>query len=166
MGIIINGDKVELKLTKEQLKELGKTLGVEVIIEKENPFDVKRDEFGFYVDAQGNVYMRGGWTDKQIKNLCPCKDKSLAEERAKQERLSRLLWKFTNENNLTPNNEEMYNENIKKWYIGYDIDEKTYFFDCYISNKKIPLNVPLFKKEKDCQRAINEVVIPFMNGEL
>lgn len=94
--ICINGKKTEL--TEEQMK----TLGIE--LPKTSPFNrVKymRDAY-FYIASDGCVYTdldgRGNVSNHRFNAANYCTDKAIMEQRALHETLSRLLWRFSEQN--------------------------------------------------------------------
>lgn len=151
--IVINGKKSEL--TKEQMKALG----IEV---KKNPFDVKDGENAYYINTEFNVRNSGIWAEGEVNTYCPCKDKSLVEKRAKQEQLSRLLWKFAHENDSVLTEKEMSSNSTQKWYIG---KKSTYRYRPVCCSTAL-VGMQCFKTEEVCKRAIEEVIKPFISGEL
>lgn len=156
--IEINGKNIKLKdnITEDRLIELG--------IVENNPFDVRLDDKAYYIDQEFNVEYSHCWEEDEIKNMYPCKDKRLVEERTKEEKLNRLLWKFAHENNAVPTEEEMRDRDFYKYYIAKY--ENIFKYQVYLSCFAFGLGVQLFNSKEICQRAIDEVVIPFMNGEI
>lgn len=148
-------DGKKYELTEEQWKKLGI---------KENLFDVKNGENAYWVDGWFDTAQDKLWSDDEIKYHTPCKDKELVKKRAKAERLSRLLWKFANENEDEPTEGDWKNYALPKYYIYYNYDSNAYQFTfnkgCEDTGKQY------FKTELICRRAIKEVIEPFMKGEI
>ncbi|MGO5053571.1 hypothetical protein ACTQ6A_13885 [Lachnospiraceae bacterium LCP25S3_G4] len=154
--LVINGKKTEL--TQKQLAQLG------IEVKKENPFDVKYEEEAFYINVKRSVEKGTYWTKTQAEEYMPCKDKRLVEERAKQERLSRLLWKFAIENDCYVSKEEKKDGEVMKFTICFDSGENKYFVTSYATMIFHGSNV--FKSKEVAQRAIDEVIRPFERGEI
>lgn len=153
--LVINGKKAEL--TEEQLKALG------IEEKKENPFDVKHGENAYYISEDFKINDATYWKASDIGAYCPCKDEELVKARAKQEHLSRLLWRFAHENNSVFTTEEMNDVSTQKWYIGKELACVYKPLSCYGITL---LGTQCFKTEEMCWRAIKEVVEPFINGKL
>ncbi|MGO5053629.1 hypothetical protein ACTQ6A_14175 [Lachnospiraceae bacterium LCP25S3_G4] len=154
--LVINGKKKEL--TQEQLAQLG------IEVKKENPFDVKDGESAYYINPKSAITECILWTPLEVVELLPCKDKQLLEERAKQERLSRLLWKFAIENDGYVSGEEKKDGEVMKFTIRFDSEENKYFVTSYATMIFHGSNV--FKSKEIARRAIDEVILPFERGEI
>lgn len=157
--LVINGKRVDL--TKEQIKRLG------LEVKKKNPFS--RESIGkkyFHIQCDGYIAhykeCRDGLCTKLFNAANYCTDKELMTARAKEEVLSRLLWRFSMENGGSEIDWE--NKEQKKYYIyknptynGWDIGYTIISPD---------LGAVYFVSVKVAARAIDEIVKPFYAGEL
>lgn len=142
--ICINGKKTEL--TEEQMK----TLGIE--LPKTSPFNrVKymRDAY-FYIASDGCVYTdfdgRGNVSNYRFNAANYCTDKAIMEQRALHETLSRLLWRFSEQNGGSG---------------VFSIADKGNGNFCSMIENYRYLD-PTFKTADIANRAIKEIVKPFM----
>lgn len=151
--ICINGKKTEL--TEEEMKQLG--------IEKEpiDNFCVKIGEKNYYIDAYGsvqqNVIVRPYRCVPFLKVANWCNDEALMKQRALHEVLNRQLWRFSCRNGELEN----------KWdgECGhYSIRRNAYdgTFSYKYSSIEKRQGVIYFPTKEIAQRAIDEVVIPFI----
>ena len=157
--LVINGKRVDF--TEEQIKQLG------LEVEKKSPFDrVDTNKTYWYIHPSGRIDLyleREQRGDKDFFNAANyCTDKALLTERAKEEVLSRLLWRFSMENGGSEIDWE--NKEQKKYYFyknptynGWEISYTTVFSD---------LGVVYFISVEVAARAIDEIVKPFYAGEL
>ena len=100
--------------------------------------------------------------DEYFNSANYCTDKDLLTARAKEEVLSRLLWRFSMENGGSEIDWE--NKEQKKYYFyknptynGWEISYTTVFSD---------LGLVYFISVEVAARAIDEIVKPFYAGEL
>lgn len=142
--ICINGKKAEL--TEEQMKALG------IELPNTSPFNrVKymRDKY-FYIASDGCVYMdfdgHGNISNYRFNAANYCTDKAIMEQRALHETLSRLLWRFSEQNG-------------GKGMFGI-ADKGNGNFCSMIENYRY-LD-PTFKTADIANRAIKEIIKPFM----
>lgn len=93
--ICINGKKAEL--TEEQMKALG------IELSNDNPFDkAEMREIYYYISPVGKVTYAHD-TEAPFDKYCfdvanYCTDKAIMEQQAMHENLSRLLWRFSEQN--------------------------------------------------------------------
>ncbi len=153
--LVINGNKTEL--TQEQLEQLG------IEVKKENPFNVENTEIAYYVSHLQECES-GVFVENTMKRCLPCKDKQLVEERVKQERLSRLLWKFAIENDGYLSEEEKRDAAKEKFVIRFNQFDKKYPI-CQYTQLMLCDGI-MFKSREVAQRAIDEVILPFERGEI
>lgn len=152
--IVINGKKAEL--TEEQLKALG------IEVSKANAFDRReKGEEYYYINYQGKVEYTCesnlSW-DEDVYNIANyCTDKTLMEQRALHETLNRLLWRFSMMNGGDKIDWE--DTDTYKYTICYDCNNKQFFIDRFYYSKYTNIS---FCNEKIAQRAINEVIKPFI----
>lgn len=154
--LVINGKRVDL--TEEQIEKLG------LEIKKKSPFD-RAEEF-WYIYPSGTL----GWYTDLGSKMCDeyfnsanyCTDKALLTARAKEEVLSRLLWRFSMENG--GDEIDLENTNQAKYKIYYDSRSRQYSID--FDYTWVRQGAISFISEKVAQRAIDEIVIPFYAGEL
>ena len=163
MNNTITIDGVTIELTKEQVEKLKVELGVE----KKSPFERAELNKGYYfIEKYGYLNqfeeMDDGCDAKLYSIANYCTDKDLLTKRAKEEVLSRLLWRFSMENDgdkidwSVPNN--------KKYYVFYNHSAKKYdisFNDAYQN-----IGCIYFYSKEIAQRAIDEIIIPFNEGKL
>lgn len=151
--IMLNGKRVDL--TEEQIEKLG--LKVE---KKEDCF--KRANKYYFISNAGNVLCENdfehwmGIDRYEIANYCT--DKTLMEQRALHETLSRLLWRFSMQND---GDKIDWKDRISDKYFIY-FDHESDYFDidtCCIFQYT---ECPYFHNKEIAQRAIDEIILPFM----
>lgn len=149
--LMLNGKRVDL--TDEQIEKLG------LKIEKEDCFT--KNSHYFYIDDCGEIeYQTSRIFDcideDRYKVANYCTDESLMQQRALHETLSRLLWRFSMQNN---GNKINWDDHSYKYFIAYSHDlEQITCIECWQAQG---LHI-YFYKEEIAQRAIDEIVIPFM----
>lgn len=140
--ICINGKKEEL--TEEQMKALG------IELPKKSPFNRVVDEKYYFINTDGTVYPTKDWlttTDNSLfEKANYCTDKAIMEQRAMHETLSRLLWRFSEQNG-----------GIGMFCIA-DKGNGNFF----AITKNYRYFEPTFKTVDVANRAIKEIVEPFM----
>lgn len=154
--IVINGKKAEL--TEDQMKALG----IEV---KKSPFSrVGKGEIHYLISCSGGVV---GNTDQKdaVDNACfetanYCTDEALMKQRAMHETLSRLLWRFSMENDGDKIN--WGNVGTFKWSIYRDGKRADYSPEANQFCKHE--NTTYFHTKEIAQRAIDEIVKPFVEA--
>lgn len=153
--LVLNGKRIDL--TKEQIEVLG------LKIKKKSPFD-RGNEY-YFINTDGDITWEvdvdtfGDKTNFLAANYCT--DYDIMTARAKEEVLSRLLWRFSMENG---GGEIDWENNEQKKYSIYnrtnDTLDITYDYDC-------PNILTIyFISYEIAQRAIDEIVKPFYAGEL
>ena len=154
--IMLNGKRVDL--TDDQIKKLG--LNVDKNIFKRN------DEKEFFFITSTGLVLSSEETiaDKEFPNLAYnvanyCTDKSLMEQRALHETLSRLLWRFSMQNDGDKIN---WNNSSYKCFITYDYRAEEFQVDYYAHGCTLKANTQYFYSVDIAKRAINEIIIPFM----
>lgn len=153
--IMLNGKRVDL--TDEQLEKLG------LKVEKEDCFKrVKFLDSYCAMDMSGRVvYARedNAATDKSRHKIANyCTDKSLMEKRALHETLSRLLWRFSMQND--GDKIDWSDRCQEKYHITYDyVNKKFKIFSCQTMCTE---GVIWFISSKTAQRAIDEIILTFM----
>ena len=157
--LVINGKRVDL--TEEQIKQLG------IENKKKSPFDrVDKYKEYWYINNLGylDYYTDGrSRTDNGLFNISNyCTDKALLTTRAKEEVLSRLLWRFSMENG--GNKIDWKNPNQSKYFIFQNTMADTWSVSSRLYNKKN--DSVYFISQEVAQRAIDEIIIPFYKGEL
>lgn len=140
--ICINGKKAEL--TEEQMKALG------IERPKKSPFDRIVDGKYYFINTHETVYPTKDClttTDNSLfEKANYCTDKAIMEQRALHETLSRLLWRFSEQNG-------------GKGMFGI-ADKGNGNFCSMIENYRY-LD-PTFKTADIANRAIKEIIKPFM----
>lgn len=156
--IMLNGKRVDL--TQEQIEKLGLQIN-------KNPFErTSMGENFYFIGSDGYVcwsfetnefIMRDKYN---VGNYCT--DKELLKERAKEEVLNRLLWRFSMENG--GNKIDWKNPNQSKYFIFQNTMADTWSISSRLYNKKN--DSVYFISPEVAQRAIDEIMIPFYKGEL
>lgn len=153
---VINGKRIEL--TDAQVK----TLGIEVETKRKNPFEeVNRFEDYYFVEKNNEIhaYMK---TDSSVDNQMYTSvnyfnDKEFAEQVALHQLLYRKLLKFSYDNGYEDTEE--WNGGNEHWAIRYNSyrnEFRLYYQDGYKAHEVY------FSSEKGAERAIKEIVRPFM----
>ena len=149
-------DGKEIQLTDEQLKMLG-------IATRNNPFDRTSNPCGeyFYTDAFGSVGVGSEeYSDvwKQLGNAANYfNDKNFANQVALHQLLYRKLLKYAYDNECEDTAE--WDGTNLHWAIRYDYACGTFTTDY---QNTYGAQEVYFYSEKDAERAIEEVVEPFM----
>jgi len=149
---------------KEELLNKIKELQEQVdnaTIENENPFDVEDRERAYYLDHCFIMSESYHWNSEELKDYIPCKDIKISQELANQAKLNTLLTKFAYDNDAVVTEKTI--EDIFPSFITYDTRIKQYNVKKNYSFDKELFTV-YFKDEEIAQRAIDEVVIPFMES--
>lgn len=151
--IVINGKRAEL--TEEQMK----VLGIEV---KKNPFDrVSSDDRYYYTIVSSDVLRRVDINDRTDRRLYDAinyfSDKAFAEQVALHQLLYRKLLKFSYDNECEDT--AKWDGINSHWAIRYN--DNLNKFDSYCQNSYKARDV-YFSSEEDADRAIHEVVEPFV----
>lgn len=156
--IMLNGKRVDL--TEEQIEKLG-------LKHVNDPF-YKRNETHeyYYINNQGTVSIdlsnSSVTTDNmRYKVANYCTDKFLMQQRALHETLSRLLWRFSMQNDgdkidWYPQSDHC----VDKYRIFYD--NKLQQFDIATNDVSKTQGTVYFHTIKIAKRAIEEVILPFM----
>lgn len=145
--ICINGKKTEL--TEEQMRQLG------IESEKKNPFERVYMNKRYYLVSNGGkvvgeVDSYNSYDDIRFNVANYCTDKSMMEQRALHETLSRLLWRFSMEHG----GDEIHH--MDQWVIartGGNIRACPFAGNCLID---------CFCTKEAAEQAIKEIVEPFM----
>lgn len=152
--LVIDGK--EVKLTKEQLRML------EITVESEKtPFErVATGDVYYYITEYGEVDDYKEEQDCSDQNLYDevnyFNDNSVARQVALNQLLYRKLLKFAYENECE---DVGWNGERTHWYIYYDVDNDK--FDI-ATNAVWKQQVVYFSTSRGAERAIEEVVMPFM----
>ena len=154
--IVINGKKTEL--TPEQLEKLG-------IVAEKNPFERNIGDNYFYMGGNGNCYVMADTDDytfdvKRYNVANYCHDKSLLEQRALHETLSRLLWRYSMIHGGDKIDWGSHTE--FKYCIQYDHTDDRFMTTntSYIHRE----GVIYFNSLDVAESAIKEIIEPFMKG--
>lgn len=153
--LMLNGKRIEL--TDEQIEKLG--------LKIEEPSCFNRGSYYYYILPNGKV---SGYTDKndivdneQHKVANYCTDKKLMKQRALHETLSRLLWRFSMQNKGDYIDWDPVSDHCTdKYCIAYNHYNKR--FDIYSYETSQTLGTIYFHKKEIAQRAIDEIIVPFM----
>ena len=151
--IMLNGKRVDL--TEEQLEKLG--LKVEI----SKCFKLKFGATYFFINSIGDVSKdkEGNVSyDTYRYNVANyCTDKKLMEQRALHETLSRLLWRFSMQND--GDKIDWKGERRMKWCLYYNNSKEQFEISGNDSYKSLSV---YFYNNEIAQRAIDEIVLPFM----
>ena len=155
--LVINGKRVDL--TEKQIKQLG------IENKKKSPFDrVDKYKEYWYINNLGylDYYIDGrSRTDDGLFNVSNyCTDKALLTTRAKEEILSRLLWRFSIEHGGS----EINSHTGRKYYIYKDGKSGGWGVDW--SADIYSFGVVYFISREIAEEALNIIVKPFYAGEL
>lgn len=153
--IMLNGKRVDL--TDEQLEKLGLKVNKDCF----NRSSVKEEYF--FIDTFGKVSYDYNdspvGTDRvrhKVANYCT--NKSIMKQRALHETLDRLLWRFSVQNG--GDKIDWSNHNTDKCCLYFSHKEKTIVIENnnYLQN----IGCTYFNTREVAERAINEIVIPFI----
>ena len=152
--ICIDGKKAEL--TEEQLKTLG------IKLKKKSIFDkAKYAKEYYFINNFGEIdcFTENDCSgDRLLYNIANyCTDKEQLKQRALHETLNRLLFRFSMENGgeeIDWNNKIQY-----KYFIELDYGNNKWRVEFYSRHKS---NNEYFISREVAQRAINEIIKPFM----
>lgn len=149
---VINGKRVEL--TDEQVKVLG--------IERKNPFErVAKDDAYYTVLSSGSVGRMEEYFDCQDDSQYDAanyfNDETFANQVALHQLLYRKLLKFAYDNGFEDTQE--WNDSFSHYYLYYSHRERRVKVDANADSQKIGV---YFSSKKAAERAIKEVVEPFM----
>ena len=150
--IMLNGKRVDL--TDDQLEKLG------LKVEKDCFERLQNGQKYYYICSNGSVSSLtdiGDTTDDKFYKVANyCTDKEMLRQRALHETLSRLLWRFSMQND---GDKIDWSDNSKsKWFIYYDNTTKYFSIDYSLWCQQ---EGAYFHTEKIAQRAIDEIVLPF-----
>lgn len=152
--IMLNGKRVDL--TEDQIEKLG--------------FKVEKDYFERLQNGQRYYYICGGgdvssladtgdsMDDKYYNVANYCTDISMMHQRALHETLSRLLWRFSMQND--GDKIDWKNRKSCKFHIYFDYNEQEFAVNqnsCYQM-----IECVYFNTRGIAQRAIDEIILPFM----
>ena len=129
---------------------------------KENPFNVKAGDWA-YSNSYDYIGKNRFWNKERLITNIPCKNKQIIKERQKREYLSALLEKFAYDNNAVVSDDLWKDNSVYKYYIIYDYCLDVYKVEGIVIEKNI--NTIYFSNERITQEAINEIVLPFMEGK-
>ena len=156
--IMLNGKRVDL--TEEQLEKLG------LKVEKKDCFERKYNQMYYFTGDYGTVKAECDSKASEIDSLRHsvanyCTDKALIEQRALHETLSRLLWRFSMQND---GDRIDWDNGSCKYFITYDYRHKEFKVDYYQSQFGCTLKNAneYFYSAAITKRAIDEIVLPFI----
>ena len=154
--IMFEGKKIPL--TDEQVKIM---LEVETL---KSPFKrVERGSIYYLIYSNGEAYhefdVQSSIDDDRYKVANYCTDETLMTKRALHETLNRLLWRFSIENGEGENPWDG-NHNHYDIYWSYNTES----FEVIKCNYSKVINSVYFPSKELAQRAINEIVKPFMEA--
>lgn len=155
--LVLNGKRIDL--TKEQIEQLG------LEIEKKSPFARVKNENYFFIGCGGriDIFNDNQPIDERLFKIANyCTDKEIMTARAKEEVLSRLLWRFSMENG---GDKIDWNDNIQKKFFIYKYTAHQEWITIY-NTTNLCLGMVYFISQQIAQRAIDEIVKPFYAGEL
>ena len=155
--IMLGGKKIPITVSKEKLIELGL-----IPEEKVNPFErVNPGKNFWYIRETGLIAMTKDTDISYHRDLYKtanyCTDQELILQRSLHEQLSRLLWRFTIENGYE--NIDWGNDIIH--HISMHINTKKFYIES-TNSIYVNENVCYFYTKEIAQRAIDEIIKPFM----
>ena len=157
--IVLNGKRIDL--TEEQIDKLGLKIPVK------NMFDRDYENSFYFIGSDGHVWSEGdslissGFPDRVYEVANYCADKNIMQQRAFHETLNRLLWRFSMQND---GDKIDWSNRSNKYFITYDYNAKDFKVDYFHTQYGCHLRpfVEYFYTEKIAQKAIDEIVLPFM----
>ena len=126
-------------------------------------FDVKEDEWHYYIDNDGEVEKCCKITAEKRLFGNACTDREYMERRAKEIELYNLLSNFAEVVNEGWQPDWKYEEEVKYHILR---NHKNGIWGISVACWAGSLNGVYFKTEELAQRAIDEIVLPFERGEL
>ncbi len=158
--IMFEGRKIFL--TDEQTEMLK---SAQII--KSSPFArVDKDQEYYSIGSDGVVYEESDqnlpYDDRCFETGNYCTDCSLMKQRALHETLNRLLWRFSMENG--GDKLQFSDQDTKKWYIYYDPNHSSLAFNSMYTFRAIHLGDVYFPTKELADRAIYEIVWPFVRS--
>ena len=156
--------KREYEELKSKVKELQEQLD-NAEIEDDNPFDVKDGEYAYYNNIAYITADRCSvWIEGELNEYIPCKDKSIVEARQRNHKLYDMLQRKAVETEASVTDEMWENEYVEKWYIYYN--HKSNKYDISYAYTMQHISTIYFTSPEVAERAMKEIVEPFMRGEL
>lgn len=152
-------------LTNAERQQLLKLVElVEKGQKKRNMFKPKGGEDYYHINFIGGVkrdtYCDVETDEQLIKIGNACTDKAVMERKAKDMKLWSLLWNFAEENN---GELDWSNSERNKYYI-YCGNNHNWYID--VKGLWRGLTEIYFSTQEIAQRAIDEIIVPYENGEL
>ncbi len=153
--LMLNGKRVDL--TEEQIKKLG--------LKTENDHFAKNSHY-YYIDDSGEIeYQTSGIFDTidndRYNAANYCTNETLMKQRALHETLSRLLWRFNMQNDGEKIDWDPVSDHcLDKYCIAYDYYDKRFKINSYEFTQF--QGAIYFHKKEIAQRAIDEIIVPFM----
>lgn len=147
--LMLNGKRIDL--TDEQIEKLG------LEIKKETPFDRQSYYYCILEDGvvDGRADVRDVIDDRCYNIANYCTDKSLMQQRALHEVLDRLLWRFSMQND---GDKIICKKMNDVFTIMYHATQRKFIVNSMCSK----YHVVYFYTEEIAQRAIDEIILPFM----
>ena len=133
-----------------------------VEIEKPNPFNVKEGDTAYYVNCL-KVNKTNEWHIDCEDYYTPCKDRLIMYELMNSFRLNILLKKFAYDNDAVVTPEMWEDTDLHKYAVIFNNNFAEYAVGDYRWTQNV--NVIYFTSEEVAERAIKEVVLPFMDKE-
>ena len=156
--IMLNGKRIDL--TDEQIEKLG-------LKEKNDVFERKIGRgyccFNSYGEISDVLDTDSSIDQKLYEVGNYCTDKKLIEQRALHETLSRLLWRFSMQND--GDKIDWSNRSRKKYLITYDCRTEKFEVDSIFSATygcNLKYHLEYFYSVERARRAIDEIIVPFM----
>lgn len=150
--LVLNGKRIDL--TEEQIKKLDEEYNNDY-------FKKKRNKYYYYIGNDGKINFTEDCnfnSDELRYNIANyCTNKELIEQRALHETLDRLLWRFSMQND--GNKIDWSNSGKNKYSIYYDIYYSKFEVNNNVNNH---YSFVYYYTKEIAQRAINEIIIPFM----
>lgn len=152
--IMLNGKRIDL--TEEQLEKLG------IKVENKDFFNKKEGQSCYFVNGKGFVQYfvdENGADDNLLYKVGNyCTDKSIMQQRALHETLDRMLWRFSMQNDEDEINWS--DDDESKYIVLYEHGQNIFRVDAWSTFHY--QGAVYFHSEKAAQRAIDEIILPFM----
>ena len=155
--IMLNGQKIEITVSEERLRELG------LIPEKKSPFErVEKNNRYWHINEAGHpAWFCDHYTtyeDDLFDAANYCTDKDIIMQRAMHEKLNRLLWRFSMENDGDKIDWKDFKKS--KWFIFLNkLSDELRVSDYTYTNL---YGVIFFSTKAIAQKALDEIVKPFI----
>ena len=156
LKIVVDGQTYELREGTYRVEEDGTIILKSKEEMKRSPFERTQKGGDFYFISGAETLLTAQehpchWPDMYYDCANYCTDAELLRRRALYEKLERCLWRFSMENGGSGDYYPILNRENRMWVVNN-------------SGSSYQRFGPSFKTSKICQRAIEEVIKPIMEG--